>query len=37
MSDEQRRQMGESARETVMRYRRENFVSAWGSFYDTVG
>jgi glycosyltransferase involved in cell wall biosynthesis len=36
MPDEQRRQMGARARETVMRYRRENFVSAWGSFYDTV-
>ena len=36
MPHEQRRQMGARARETVMRYGRANFVSAWRSFYDTV-
>jgi glycosyltransferase involved in cell wall biosynthesis len=36
MPHEQRRQMGAGARQTVMRYGRENFVSAWGNFYDTV-
>jgi glycosyltransferase involved in cell wall biosynthesis len=36
MPHEQRRQMGARARQTVMRYGRENFVSAWGNFYDTV-
>ncbi|HUB79584.1 MAG TPA: glycosyltransferase family 4 protein [Bryobacteraceae bacterium] len=32
----ERRQMGVRARETVMQYGRENFVSAWRSFYDAV-
>lgn len=34
MSADERQAMGVRARETVMRYGRENFVSAWRSFYD---
>jgi glycosyltransferase involved in cell wall biosynthesis len=34
MTSEQRRAMGSHARQTVMRYGRENFVSAWKDLYE---
>jgi glycosyltransferase involved in cell wall biosynthesis len=34
LSAEQRRAMGERARATVLSYSNENFVAAWGTFYE---